>query len=106
MTTRKILRADGREELIDGPKSHAELRQILSAVGKMDRHFALTQPPWHLGRQHVMVFDDCRVPGTPSSWLNERATALRREQYRPGTPNLDIYGDAAILPDADFASQV
>lgn len=92
---RKIIRADGREERLDGPHAMRSLQHLIAGNG-IDvvqlRH--LGRPVW------VMIVDDTGfIDGRP---INEKATALYHANCHPGTTH-PICGDVAILLDEDFA---
>lgn len=108
---RKIIRADGAEEVIEGPKTMQELHRLLG-YDTFD-----TVNLRHLGEpRHVMLVDDngheTRAVETPGLLqlvsighrkpVNEKATELYWANCRAGTTH-QIVGDVAIVPDEDFA---
>lgn len=109
---RKIIRVDGREEVLDAAKTMPELKKLLG-VTTFDS-VNLRHMGWPL---HVMLVDDhghetktvdhgdgCieLVSTGHRKPVNEKATALYWENCLPGTTH-QIVGDVAIVPDEDFA---
>lgn len=109
---RKIIRADGSEELLPTALPMDEIRQRIDAKG-VD-FVSLIQwgtPLW------VLICDDngyeteCidhgggrfeMKPVRPLKPVNEKATALYWERCITGTSH-QIVGDVCIVPDGDFA---
>lgn len=88
---RKVIRADGREESLDGPVSMTDIHRLIGADGCDTVTLA--------DRIHVMVIDDL---GAYSHLpLNDKATALYHAVCRPGT-GWPIFGDVVIVPDSDY----
>lgn len=109
--TRKIIRTDGTETVLDRPHTTAELAKLL------DVQLFDTVVMRHMGEpMHVMLVDDhghhTMVVETPGHVqvvstghrkpVNEKATELYLKNCRPGTVH-KIVGDVAIVPDEDFA---
>lgn len=107
---RKIIRANGTEELLDGPLTIQGLREAIRAE-TLDfvslRH--LGSPLW------VMAVDDNAwetvtqtrgnvinvIPVRPLKPVNVKATDLYHANCRPGTTH-PIAGDVVIVLDSDF----
>lgn len=95
MTTRKIIRVDGTEELLPSPITIAEAGRRIGAAA-LDT-VVLRQMGHPL---HVMLVDDNGVDaGKPA---NKKATELYWANCYPGTTH-QIRGDVVIAPDGDFA---
>lgn len=92
---RKVIRADGAEEILTSPKSIAEIHALIDA--KTLDSVLLRD------RVHVMLLNDIGYElDLPP---NEKATALYHERCRPGTTH-QIRGDVVVVPDSDFGSSV
>lgn len=93
---RKIIRADGREETLDGPTAMRSLQHLIGGNG-IDvvqlRHLG-PRPAW------VMIVDDTGFLDDRA--VNGKATALYHANCRPCTTH-PICGDVAIVMDEDFA---
>lgn len=94
--TRKLIRTDGTEQIIDG-------RLSLDAISKLIGADTIdTVSLRHMGHPlHVMIVDDNGHPDDLP--LNAKATALYHANCIPGTTH-HIVGDVAIVPDHDFGS--
>lgn len=111
MMQRKIIRADGTEEMLGGPMTIQALREAIGADAVDFVELRHLGPPLH-----VMAVDDnawdCRVessgnrinviPVSPLRPINAKATELYHANCVPGTTH-QIAGDVAIVPDSDFA---
>ncbi len=92
--TRKVIRADGTEELLDRPHTMREINALIKGSGTdtvslRDAH------------THVLIVDDLgHAKGSP---INDKATQLYWSVCRPGTKHV-IRGDVVIAPDHDFGS--
>jgi hypothetical protein len=109
---RKIVRADGTEQLLDRPHSVAELLVLIGA--KTADSVSLRHMGYPL---HVMMVDDkgydykqvergfhtALVARRARKPVNADATRLYHANCRPGTTHR-IVGDVAIVPDSDFGS--
>jgi hypothetical protein len=92
---RKIIRADGTNEDLPGPKPMTSLKALIGA-DTID-----TVSLRHMGTPlHVMLVDDNghgkKLP------VNAEATNLYHANCVPGTTHA-ILGDVAVVPDDDFA---
>lgn len=88
---RKVIRADGREEPLDGPVSMTDIHLLIGADG--------CDTVSLVDCIHVMVIDDL---GAYSHLpLNDKATALYHAVCRSGTC-WPIFGDVVIVPDSDY----
>ncbi len=93
--TRKLLRADGTEEMLTGPHSIQDVQAMIGA----DTIDTVLLRSWG-DPLHVMLVDDTgMIAGRP---VNARATALYHAQCRPGVTH-QIHGDVVIVPDGDYA---
>jgi hypothetical protein len=92
--TRRVIRTDGTETMLDRPVSFDEICSLIGAVG-LD-----TVALRHLGDPlQVMLVDDLgHVHGRKP--VNPKATALYHANCVPGTTH-EIVGDVAIIFDDD-----
>lgn len=94
--TRKLIRTDGTEQIIDGRLSMPAIVKLIGA-DTID-----TVSLRHMGHPlHVMIVDD--VGMIDGRAVNVKATELYHANCRPDTPH-QIYGDVVIVPDHDFGS--
>lgn len=91
---RKIIRVDGTEVPIDGPKTIAEIEKLIGA-DCLD-HVNLAD------RVHVMFVDDIGI--SKNLPVNEKATELYLQRCLPGTTH-KMRGDVVIVPDSDFGGR-
>lgn len=88
---RKVIRVDGTEEAIGGPKTIAEIEKIIGA-DTLDSVLLVDHT-------HVMLLDDIGV--RKGLKINAKATELYLQRCIPGTTHR-IRGDVVIVPDSDF----
>jgi hypothetical protein len=92
--TRRLIRDDGTTLDLDGPKSMAEIRDLIGRQCEGTDHVMLAD------RVHVMILDDLAIPKELP--VNVTATNLYLSRCAPGTRWV-IRGNVVIVPDADFA---
>jgi hypothetical protein len=88
---RKIIRVNGSEQILDGPKTINALRRMIKADALDIVLMA--------DRKHVMLVDD--LGHKKCLPTNDKATELYWQRCKPGTTH-KIKGDVIIVPDLDF----
>jgi len=92
---RRVIRADGAIEILDGPKT---TREIAALIGAQDSGLDAV----NLRNGMVMLVDDLGYDKELNP--NAIATALYHKICVPGTTH-QILGDVVIVPDADFGGR-
>jgi hypothetical protein len=92
---RRVIRANGTIEILDGPKT---TKEIAALIGAQDSGLDVV----NLRTGMVMIVDDLGYDKELKP--NALATAMYHKICVPGTTHL-ILGDVVIVPDADFGGR-